>query len=140
MGDKVSIACPDRGRLRGGPHDEREGLGHTGGTLDKPIDPRLYSIALDPDRFHQVLAAEGLVLAGQSDTLVPADRRLYALRDATATVTSIPLIASSIMSKKLAEDLDARCRCQGGSGAFMGDLERADCRAKTMVGWGRRTV
>ena len=63
------------------------GLGHTGGTLDKLESIPGFTAALDPDRFQQVLAAEGLVLAGQSDTLVPADRRLYALRDATATVS-----------------------------------------------------
>ena len=104
------------------------------------VDPRFHRRPR-PGPLHQVLAAEGLVLAGQSDTLVPADRRLYALRDATATVTSIPLIASSIMSKKLAEDLDGSVLdVKVGSGAFMGDLERARLLAKTMVGLGRRTV
>ena len=139
VGDKVSIplapivaACGVAVPMMSG-----RGLGHTGGTLDKLESIPGFTAALDPDRFHQVLAAEGLVLAGQSDTLVPADRRLYALRDATATVTSIPLIASSIMSKKLAEDLDALVLdVKVGSGAFMGDLERARLLAKTMVGLG----
>ncbi|HEX2367637.1 MAG TPA: thymidine phosphorylase [Acidimicrobiia bacterium] len=139
VGDKVSIplapivaACGVAVPMMSG-----RGLGHTGGTLDKLESIPGFTAALDPDRFHQVLAAEGLVLAGQSDTLVPADRRLYALRDATGTVTSIPLIASSIMSKKLAEDLDALVLdVKVGSGAFMGDLERARLLAKTMVGLG----
>ncbi len=139
VGDKVSIplapivaACGVAVPMMSG-----RGLGHTGGTLDKLESIPGFTTALDPDRFHQVLAAEGLVLAGQSETLVPADRRLYALRDATGTVPSIPLIASSIMSKKLAEDLDALVLdVKVGSGAFMGDMERARLLATTMVGLG----
>jgi pyrimidine-nucleoside phosphorylase len=139
VGDKVSIplapivaACGVAVPMMSG-----RGLGHTGGTLDKLESIPGFTTALDSDRFYQVLAAEGLVLAGQSETLVPADRRLYALRDATGTVPSIPLIASSIMSKKLAEDLDALVLdVKVGSGAFMGDIERARLLATTMVGLG----
>jgi pyrimidine-nucleoside phosphorylase len=139
VGDKVSIplapivaACGVAVPMMSG-----RGLGHTGGTLDKLESIPGFTTALDPDRFHQVLVDEGLVLAGQSETLVPADRRLYALRDATGTVPSIPLIASSIMSKKLAEDLDALVLdVKVGSGAFMGDIECARLLATTMVGLG----
>ena len=102
------------------------GLGHTGGTLDKLESIPGFTTALDPARFRQVLDRCGLVLAGQSETLVPADRKLYALRDATATVESIPLISSSIMSKKLAEDLDGLVLdVKVGSGAFMKSRDRA---------------
>ncbi|HJU51675.1 MAG TPA: thymidine phosphorylase, partial [Acidimicrobiia bacterium] len=88
----------------------------------------------DPARFRQVLSECGLVLAGQSETLVPADRKLYALRDATGTVESIPLIASSIMSKKMAEDLDGLVLdVKVGAGAFMKDVAKARELARTMV-------
>jgi pyrimidine-nucleoside phosphorylase len=140
VGDKVSLplapivaACGVAVPMMSG-----RGLGHTGGTLDKLESIPGFNTALDPDRFMEVLAAEGMVLAGQSETLVPADRRLYALRDATGTVPSIPLIASSIMSKKLAEDLDALVLdVKVGSGAFMGDLESARLLATTMVDLGK---
>jgi pyrimidine-nucleoside phosphorylase len=113
------------------------GLGHTGGTLDKLETIPGFTTDLDPQRFREVLIAHGLVLAGQSDTLVPADRKLYALRDATATVPSIPLISSSIMSKKLAEGLDGLLLdVKTGSGAFKRDLETARELARTMVGIG----
>jgi pyrimidine-nucleoside phosphorylase len=113
------------------------GLGHTGGTLDKLESIPGFTTALDPDRFRSVLDNCGLVLAGQSERLVPADRKLYALRDATGTVESIPLISSSIMSKKLAEDLDGLVLdVKVGQGAFMKDLARARQLAETMVGIG----
>ena len=112
------------------------GLGHTGWDAGQVESILGFTAALDPDRFHQVLAAEGLVLAGQSDTLVPADRRLYALRDATATVTSIPLIASSIMSKKLAEDLDGWCSMSRWVGCLHGRPGAPDCWPRPWSGWG----
>ncbi len=139
VGDKVSIPLAPIVAVCGVavPMMSGRGLGHTGGTLDKLESIPGFTTALDPDRFKQVLASEGMVLAGQSQTLVPADRRLYALRDATGTVPSIPLIASSIMSKKLAEDLDALVLdVKVGSGAFMADIDRARMLAETMVGLG----
>ncbi|MGI9602856.1 MAG: thymidine phosphorylase [Acidimicrobiales bacterium] len=136
VGDKASIplgpmvaACGVAVPMMSG-----RGLGHTGGTLDKLETIPGFTTALDPDRFAEILSETGLVLAGQSETLVPADRRLYALRDATGTVPSIPLIASSIMSKKLAEDLDGLVLdVKVGSGAFMTNIDDARALARTMV-------
>ena len=141
VGDKISIplaplvaACGVAVPMMSG-----RGLGHTGGTLDKLESIPGFTTGLDPERFREVLTEHGLVLAGQSETLVPADRKLYALRDATATVPSIPLISSSIMSKKLAEGLDGLLLdVKTGSGAFMQDLDRARDLARTMVGIGDR--
>ena len=140
VGDKVSIPLAPMVAACGVaiPMMSGRGLGHTGGTLDKLESIPGFTTALDPGRFRQVLDACGLVLAGQSETLVPADRKLYALRDATATVESIPLISSSIMSKKLAEDLDGLVLdVKVGSGAFMKTRDRARELAETMVGIGR---
>jgi pyrimidine-nucleoside phosphorylase len=139
VGDKISIplaplvaACGIAVPMMSG-----RGLGHTGGTLDKLETIPGFTTALDPNRFHDMVAEHGLVLAGQSETLVPADGKLYALRDATATVPSIPLISSSIMSKKLAEGLDGLLLdVKTGSGAFKKDLETARELARTMVGIG----
>jgi len=140
VGDKVSIPLAPMVAACGVaiPMMSGRGLGHTGGTLDKLESIPGFTTALDPVRFRQVLDRCGLVLAGQSETLVPADRKLYALRDATATVESIPLISSSIMSKKLAEDLDGLVLdVKVGSGAFMKSLDRARALAETMVGIGK---
>ncbi len=141
VGDKISIPLAPLVASVGVvvPMMSGRGLGHTGGTLDKLETIPGFTTALDPARFRQVLEAHGLVLAGQSETLVPADRKLYALRDATGTVPSIPLIASSIMSKKLAEGLDGLLLdVKTGSGAFMKDVERSRALARTMVDIGRR--
>jgi pyrimidine-nucleoside phosphorylase len=140
VGDKVSIplgpmvaACGVAVPMMSG-----RGLGHTGGTLDKLEAIPGFRTALDPPEFRAILARTGLVLAGQSETLVPADRRMYALRDATGTVESIPLISSSIMSKKLAEGLDALVLdVKVGRGAFMKEPEQSRALAETMVGIGR---
>jgi pyrimidine-nucleoside phosphorylase len=140
VGDKVSIALGPMAAACGVavPMMSGRALGHTGGTLDKLETIPGFRTALDPPEFRAILARTGLVLAGQSETLVPADRRLYALRDATGTVESIPLISSSIMSKKLAEGLDALVLdVKVGRGAFMKDPARARVLAETMAGIGR---
>jgi len=139
VGDKVSIPLAPMVAACGVavPMMSGRGLGHTGGTLDKLESIPGFRTALDPPEFRAILEKTGLVLAGQSETLVPADRRIYALRDATGTVPSIPLISSSIMSKKLAEGLDALVLdVKVGRGAFMRNLEDARLLAETMVGIG----
>ncbi len=139
VGDKISIPLAPMVAACGVavPMMSGRGLGHTGGTLDKLDAIPGFRSALDPAEFHRILHAHGLVLAGQSETLVPADRRIYALRDATGTVPSIPLISSSIMSKKLAEGIDALVLdVKVGSGAFMKDEASARELAETMVGIG----
>ena len=140
VGDKVSIPLVPTVAACGVavPMISGRGLAHTGGTLDKLETIPGFRTALDPAEFSSILETHGMVLAGQSETLVPADRRMYALRDATGTVPSIPLIASSIMSKKLAEGLDGLVLdVKVGSGAFMTDLESARELATTMIGIGR---
>jgi len=139
VGDKVSIPLAPMVTACGVaiPMMSGRGLGHTGGTLDKLESIPGFRTALDPAEFKAILRKTGLVLAGQSETLVPADRRLYALRDATGTVPSIPLISSSIMSKKLAEGLDALVLdVKVGRGAFMKNIDDARVLAETMVGIG----
>lgn len=115
------------------------GLGHTGGTLDKLESIPDFNVHLSSARFREILENCGMVLGGQSGTLAPADRKLYALRDVTATVESIPLIASSIMSKKLAEGIDGLVLdVKYGTGAFMKDADLARQLAKTLVSIGHR--
>lgn len=115
------------------------GLGHTGGTLDKLESIPGFTVDVDLDRYKEILQKQNLVLVGQTDEIAPADKRLYALRDVTATVESIPLIAGSIMSKKLAEGIDALVLdVKFGSGAFMKKHEDAQKLAETLVGIGEQ--
>jgi pyrimidine-nucleoside phosphorylase len=142
VGDKISIPLAPLVASCGVavPMMSGRGLSHTGGTLDKLESIPGFEPRIDQATFRSILSEHLLVLAGQSDTMVPADRKLYALRDSTGTVPSIPLIASSIMSKKLAEGLDGLVLdVKTGSGAFMQELDQARQLARTMVGIGSRT-
>ncbi|MGH8913117.1 MAG: thymidine phosphorylase [Acidimicrobiia bacterium] len=141
VGDKISIPLAPLVASVGVvvPMMSGRGLGHTGGTLDKLETIPGFTTGIEPERFHEILSDHGLVLAGQTEDLVPADRKLYALRDATGTVSSLPLIASSIMSKKLAEGLDGLVLdVKTGSGAFMKDIQGSRELARTMVDIGTR--
>jgi pyrimidine-nucleoside phosphorylase len=115
------------------------GLGHTGGTIDKLESIPGYQVEQPMERFLEIVSTHGLSVIGQTGDLVPADKKIYGLRDVTATVDSIPLIASSIMSKKLAAGCDAIVLdVKTGSGAFMKDSDSAAHLAETMVDIGTR--
>ena len=115
------------------------GLGHTGGTLDKLESIPGYNVKLPTDEFRKIVKSCGFAMAGQTDQIAPADKKLYALRDATATVPYIPLIVASIMSKKLAEGLDALVLdVKTGSGAFMQSLEDSQKLSHALVQTGTK--
>jgi pyrimidine-nucleoside phosphorylase len=115
------------------------GLGHTGGTLDKLESIPGYNVGLSTDEFRKIVRKCGYAMAGQTAQIAPADRKLYALRDATATVPYIPLIVASIMSKKLAEGLDALVLdVKTGSGAFMKSLEDSRKLSDALVKTGEK--
>jgi pyrimidine-nucleoside phosphorylase len=139
VGDKLSIAVAPLAAACGVtvPKLSGRGLGHTGGTLDKLESIPGFQVEIEPARFKAILRACGTAIVGTSPSLAPADRTLYALRDVTATVESVPLIAASVMSKKLAEGvnallLDVKC----GAGAFMKSEAAARELARVLVAIG----
>ena len=136
VGDKVSLLLAPIVAACGGavPMISGRGLGHTGGTLDKLEAIPGYDTTPEPERFRRAVAGAGAAIVGQTARLAPADRRLYAIRDATGTVESIPLIVASILSKKLAAGLDALVMdVKVGSGAFLPDRAQAEELARAIV-------
>jgi thymidine phosphorylase len=147
VGDNVSLILAPALAACGAyvPMISGRGLGHTGGTLDKLSAIPGYPSAADDDLFRRVVKSVGCAIIGQTDTLAPADRRLYAIRDVTATVESVPLITASILSKKLAAGLAGLVLdVKTGNGAFMPDDDAARALAESLVavanGAGLKTV
>ncbi|MTI88305.1 MAG: thymidine phosphorylase [Balneolaceae bacterium] len=139
VGDKLSLILAPIVASAGVPVPmiSGRGLGHTGGTLDKLESITGFNVDMDLARYKEIIGKHNLVLAGQTKEIAPADKRLYALRDVTATVESIPLIAGSIMSKKLAEGIDALVLdVKAGSGAFMKNVKDAIQLGEALVGIG----
>ena len=136
VGDKISLPLAPIVACCGVPIPMMSGraLGHTGGTLDKLESINGYKVQMSPEEFKKIISEIGFAMIGQTKEIVPADRLLYALRDVTGTVESIPLITASILSKKVAEGSDALVfdvKC--GTGAFMKSLQDAEALANSLV-------
>lgn len=147
VGDKISLPLAPIVAACGVPVPmiSGRGLGHTGGTLDKLESIPGFNTGLSIEEYKKVIAEIGLVMIGQTKEIAPADKKMYALRDVTATVECIPLIAGSIMSKKLAEGIDALVLdVKTGRGAFMQTYEKSVELAQALVGigtsFGKETV
>lgn len=141
VGDKVSLILAPMVASCGVPVPmiSGRGLGHTGGTLDKLESIPGFRTNLSLNEYRRVIEEIGVVMIGQTDDIAPADKKMYALRDVTATVESIPLIAGSIMSKKLAEGIDALVLdIKTGCGAFMTSIDQAIELGNTLVAIGSR--
>jgi len=140
VGDKISLVLAPLAAACGlaVPMVSGRGLGHTGGTLDKLESIPGFQVHLSPQQFEKQVRELGVAMIGQADDFVPADKKLYALRDVTGTVESVPLICSSILSKKAASGaraiaMDVKC----GSGAFMASREQAEELARGLIATGR---
>ena len=139
VGDKVSLILAPMVAACGVPVPmiSGRGLGHTGGTLDKLESIPGFRTSLSIEEYIRVILSTGLVMIGQTADIAPADKKMYALRDVTATVECVPLIAGSIMSKKIAEGIDGLVLdVKTGSGAFMQRYEDSVALARTLVGIG----
>jgi len=141
VGDKTSLIAGPIVASCGVPVAKMSGrgLGHTGGTVDKLESIPGFQVSMEPERFFSIVRDVGIAIIGQTGNIAPADKKLYALRDVTATVDNLSLIASSIMSKKLAAGSDAiLLDVKTGSGAFMKELEDSIDLARSMVSIGER--